>query len=351
MSIETLTPFIANPEFAAAADTVRGVFGKLFSRFHWTSLLSATLIAFGVWAWRARSEPAVRAQGFLGFLFPRDVWLHRSALLDYRFVLFDKVALGVLVGLVAILASPQHVEAVAKGGRWAADNAAQASLSVVIAYTVALLFAEDFFRYWAHRLMHWSPFLWQFHKVHHSSETLVPVSQLRNHPVNGLVNLGRSLIAVPIVTGAFLIAFPGQLTVMSILGINAGRFAFDMLGAQLRHSHIWVAFPQWLSRLVISPAMHQIHHSRAEKHWDRNFGSQFALWDWLFGTIYVPKEREDLSFGIDKRDTERMRTVASLYIVPFKDAWNVVRARRRDKAIVARRSKPPLRELTRRHAA
>lgn len=330
-------------------DTIAHVFGKLFSRFHWTSLLSATLIAFGVWAWRARSEPDVRSQGFLGFLFPRNVWLHRSALLDYRFVLFDKVALGLLVGLVAILASPHHVEAVAKGGRWAADNAAQASLGVAIAYTAALLFAEDFFRYWAHRLMHWSPFLWQFHKVHHSSETLVPVSQMRNHPVNGLVNLGRSLIAVPLVTGAFLIAFPGQLTIMSILGINAGRFAFDMMGAQLRHSHIWVAFPQWLSRIVISPAMHQIHHSRAEKHWDKNFGSQFALWDWMFGTAYIPKERETLRFGIDKHDTERMQTVASLYIVPFKDAWNVAKAWRHRRS--AARNPKPRRELTQRRAA
>ncbi len=126
-----------------------------------------------------------------------------------------------------------------------------------------------------------------------------------------------------------------------------------MLGAQLRHSHVWVAFPQWLSRLIISPAMHQIHHSRADQHWDRNFGSQFALWDWLFGTIYVPKERETLTFGIDQRDTERMQTVASLYLVPFKDAWRVARDWRRQRA-VARNLKlrpRPRREQPRRRAA
>ncbi len=214
MNIDILTSLVASPELAQAAETVRHAFGKLFSRFHWTSLLSATLIAFGVWAWRARSEPDVRAQGFLGFLFPRNVWLHRSALLDYRFVLFDKVALALLIGAVALFVSPQNINSAVKGGKWAIDNAAQASLGVVIAYTAVLLLTEDFFRYWAHRLMHWSPFLWQFHKVHHSPETLVPVSQLRNHPVNGLVNLVRGLIAVPLVTGAFLLIFPGKLTVM-----------------------------------------------------------------------------------------------------------------------------------------
>jgi len=46
MSIDILTQYIASPDFAEAAETVREVFRKLFSRFHWTSLLSATLIAF-----------------------------------------------------------------------------------------------------------------------------------------------------------------------------------------------------------------------------------------------------------------------------------------------------------------
>jgi len=314
--------------FTPALDAVLHSFGKLFSRFHWTSMLSATLIAFGVWAWQRRRDPAARDKGFLAFLFPRDVWLHRSAKLDYRFVLFDKVVLGLLIGLGALIVSPASIDAAAKGGRWAIGNAAQASLSIVIAYTIVLLVTEDFFRYWAHRLMHTSRFLWQFHKVHHSSETLVPVSQLRTHPVNGLINLVRGMIAIPLVTGLFLLFFPGKLTTMSILGVNAGRFVFDIAGAQLRHSHVWLSFGPILSRIVISPAQHQIHHSRAPEHRNMNYGSQFALWDWMFGTLYVPERREKLEFGIDRRDSERMRTVASLYLVPFQDAWAYLKNRR-----------------------
>lgn len=331
MSVAALSTHIAATEIAASAEVVHASFGKLFSRFHWTAMLSATLIAFGVWFHRARHEPELRSQGFLRFLFPRDVWLHRSALLDYRFVLFDKVALAVIIGIGALIVSPHHVDTIAKGGKWAFDNAARASLPIVIAYTATLLITEDFFRYWAHRFMHTSEFLWQFHKVHHSAETLVPVSQLRDHPVNGIVNLTRGAIALPLVTGLFLLIFPGKLTAISILGINAGRFAFDILGAQLRHSHVWLAFPAWLSRIMISPAMHQIHHSRAIAHRNTNYGSQFAIWDWMFGTIYVPERRETIEFGIDKADTERMQTVAQLYLVPFKDAWAVNRRWREER--------------------
>lgn len=316
--------FTSHAALDGSVGAVIHTFGKLFSRFHWTSLLSAALICLVVWAWRARREPEAR-QGFLSFLFPREVWLHRSALLDYRFVLFDKVVLALLIGIAAMFVSPHAVDSAVKGGQWAVRNAAQASLGIVIAYTVALLVTEDFFRYWAHRLMHTSPFLWHFHKVHHSSETLVPFSELRTHPVNGLVNLIRGVIAVPLVTVIFLLVFPGKLTAMSILGVNAGRFVFNIAGAQLRHSHVWLSFGPVLSRLVISPAMHQIHHSRAPEHRNLNYGSQFAIWDWLFGTLYVPQRRERLEFGIDREDTERMRTVAALYLVPFKDAWALAR--------------------------
>lgn len=320
---------VLDGRLALAAEAAVSNFAKLFSRFHWTSLLSATLIALAVWLWQRREDPAIARKGFLAFLFPRRVWLHRSALLDYRFVLFDKLMLAALIGLGSLFVIPGGDEAVVDVGEAMIANAAAADPGVVIAYTVVLLLVEDFFRYWAHRLMHWSPLLWQFHKVHHSPEVLVPVSQLRTHPVNGLVNVVRSAIAIPVATVPFLILFPSDLTVVTIVGVNFGRFAFNMLGAQLRHSHIWLSFGPWLSRFVISPAQHQIHHSDAPAHRDKNFGSQFALWDWMFGTLYIPQRREKLSFGIGRKESERLQTVADLYFQPFRDARRYLIRKRR----------------------
>ena len=316
-------------DLALAFATVRHSFGKLFSRFHWTAVFSSALIVFLVWAARAREEGAARSQGFRRFIFPREVWLHPSAKLDYRFVLFDKVALGILIGIGALLVSPTHLQDAVKGTHWIAHAATQAGWGIIIIYTLVLLFTEDFFRYWAHRWMHTSPFLWQFHKVHHSAEALIPLSELRNHPVNGIIDLTRGVIAVPLVTIVFLVVFPGRLTAVSILGVNAGRFIFNIGGAHLRHSHVWLSFGPFWEKLVISPAQHQIHHSRAVEHRNLNFGSQFAIWDWLFGTLYLTqRQREPIEFGIDKEDNDRLRTIAQLYLVPFGDAWAIVRATR-----------------------
>jgi sterol desaturase/sphingolipid hydroxylase (fatty acid hydroxylase superfamily) len=69
--------------------------------------------------------------------------------------------------------------------------------------------------------------------------------------------------------------------------------------AALQHSHVWLSYGPILEHLLISPAQHQIHHSRLDAHHGRNFGTTLALWDWLFGTLYVIRGREDLSFGLD----------------------------------------------------
>ena len=307
------------------ASVIGATFAKFFSRFHWIPLGAAVVLAALCWWSRRKEQPGV---GFLAFLFPRSVWLHRSALLDYRFVLFDKLVIGVLVGLAGWLVASGSVTAVSGGAMM--DEVEHAPWGIIASYTLTLLIVEDFARYWAHRLTHTIPILWQFHKVHHSPEVLVPFSQMRSHPVNGLVNVVRSVVSIGAATGVFMLIFPGQLTAVTILGVNAGRFVFDLMGSNLRHSHVWLCFGPKLSHVFISPAQHQIHHSKDRKHHDRNFGSQFAIWDWMFGTLYVPKEREELTFGIDEDSTRRMRTIMGLYLEPFKDAKRLLqRARER----------------------
>jgi sterol desaturase/sphingolipid hydroxylase (fatty acid hydroxylase superfamily) len=318
-----------------AADVVVTNFARFFSRFHWVSLVSAVALAYLVWCWQRRNDPRLARKGFIGFLFPRSVWLHRSALLDYRFVLVDKLLLGVLLGLGAVVFAPQATEAVVDEVVKEVGEDISASLGLIVAYTIALLVVEDFARYWAHRIMHMSPLLWQFHKVHHSPEVLVPFSQMRNHPVNGLVNLIRSGLSIGVVTGVFLLIFPGQLNAITILGVNAGRFVFDAMGSHLRHSHVWLSWGPRLSRILISPAQHQIHHSRLPRHFDKNFGSQFAIWDWMFGTLYVPERRERVAFGIGRKETERLQSVKALYLEPLRDARRVLQRRRRARAAAA----------------
>ncbi|MFA7440523.1 MAG: sterol desaturase family protein [Sphingomonadaceae bacterium] len=312
------------PQFDAVVAIISNGFSKIFSRFHWAALLSALALATLCW-WVQRSAiPPQARSGLLAWMFPRSIWLHRSALLDYRFVLFDKLMIAALAAIGAML----FLQPGSGADELFSSDGDDHSLTILLAYTLALLVVEDFCRYWAHRIMHMSPLLWQFHKVHHSPEVLVPFSQMRSHPVNGIVNLLRSAVAIGSVTGVFLLLFPGELTVLSIFGINAGRFLFDVMGSNLRHSHVWLSFGPRLSYLFISPAQHQIHHSRDPKHFNTNYGSQFALWDWMFGTLYVPQKPEKLRFGIDRDSTRRMQSVSALYIEPFRDALAELRRSR-----------------------
>jgi len=269
--------------------------------------------------------------GFLGYVFPRRVWLHRSALLDYVYVPLTAViwaafftpyflkSATVTQGFTELIGAPF-------------DTAQAPAYLVVVLYTVTLILAEDFRRYFIHRLFHRFPALWEFHKVHHSAQVLTPITLYREHPVEKLVNASAGVLVVGVVTGVFLLWFPGGLTPLTIFGANAGRFVFDLLGSNLRHSHIWLRFGNVVEHMLISPAQHQIHHSCDRRHFDRNFGSQLAVWDWAFGTLYVPKGREELEFGLGAAENERLSSLVSLYITPFRQAWRVLSSRRSDAA-------------------
>jgi sterol desaturase/sphingolipid hydroxylase (fatty acid hydroxylase superfamily) len=258
-------------------------------------------------------------------LFPRSVWLHPSALLDYKYLVFTALVYVPLVSplMVSSLAAGRFA-----GQAWdallgAPAHAASATLSIVVLYTVVLELVSDLRRYLVHVAFHRFPLLWQFHKTHHSAETLTPVTFYRVHPVELYVNATAGVLAIALVTGAFQHYVRG-LTALTILGANAGRFVFDLLGSNLRHSHVWLSYGSWLEHVLISPAQHQIHHSDAERHLNKNYGSEFALWDWLFGTLYVPRGREQLRFGIGP-DERPPSSLWQLCANPFRQAWATLR--------------------------
>jgi len=85
----------------------------------------------------------------------------------------------------------------------------------------------------------------------------------------------------------------------------------------LRHSHLWVSLGWHANHIIASPIHHQIHHSKFERHYDKNLASNFALWDWVFETLYLPKEREELEFGLSNDEDEDYTSVVHLFTLPF----------------------------------
>ncbi len=259
-------------------------------------LLSAALIAFLVYRF-SRIKPE---GSFLAWLLPKSTYFHASHMVDIKLFLvgraidtvgvFNMIAIrtAVAVGAMAALQTATGTEALTLP--WTVGRA--------LAVTVVFTLVSDFCVYWVHRWHHEQPVLWPFHAVHHSAEVMTPVTVYRKHPIYDLISDGVSSVFIGLAQGVFLYLFFNDLSTVTIGGANAAYALFNLFGSNLRHSHIWISYGPVLSRILISPAQHQIHHSRDPRHHDKNYGEIFAIWDWMFGTLYVPQTREVLEFGL-----------------------------------------------------
>ena len=108
-----------------------------------------------------------------------------------------------------------------------------------------------------------------------------------------------------------------------LFGINTLYVLYNFFGANLRHSHVWLSWGKPLGYLFFSPAMHQIHHDPTRM--NRNYGGVFAVWDWLFGTLYVPERFEQFEVGLGSDQPNPHKSLARAYWVPLVEVWEVLR--------------------------
>ena len=297
---------------------------RFFPVFIVTSLVVAMVVHLAMRRWGADVPKSP-----FEFLFPKRIWWHRSARLDYIFAIVNRgvmplLALPILVGPV-LVAAPVHYALTEWLGLFPPPfeyDWAAIALHAVLAALVA-----DFGAFFVHYLQHRSKVLWEFHKVHHSAEVLTPVTVLRMHPIDELLNGFSVALMLGLVYGLIATLFDGAPMQLGILAGNAIFFVFYAAAYHLRHSHIWLPYPVWVSYWLISPAQHQIHHSSAERHWDRNMGFIFAFWDRLFGTLYVPREREKFELGLQGGEHKEYNSLGRLYFTPFRKAAKLVPGR------------------------
>ena len=301
-------------------------------------LFLASAVAIALALWLRRRPPA----GFLAWAFPRAVWFSRSTWVDVKLWLFGRlfhlgltaVRIAATTG-VGVLVSAE-VGAVSGGPGAAATTWHPAAVALVV------LLVADFCTYWVHRIHHEAPVLWPFHAVHHSAEVMTPVTVYRKHPLYDVIDSIVTAGMIGLATGLVLGLVVGQVPALTLGGINAGFFLFNLAGANLRHSHVWLSYGPVLERIFISPAQHQIHHSIDPRHHNRNYGEVLAIWDWMFGTLYVPKGFEALEFGLADGAGTRLPqphpTLGAGLLVPFRDSW---RALRRSLRRSLRRPAPP----------
>jgi len=246
------------------------------------------------------------------------IWTHSSARTDYILWLFNRLLLAVMVpktltqsiwiSWLFFFWQEQGLSSLATD--WP-------DITVIVLFTFCYFLADDFSRFFLHWCMHKNAFLWAFHQVHHSATVLTPFTVFRTHPVEGVLFFFRSLCVQSLVISVFLVLFPHQISLVQIFGILITTFLFNVLGANLRHSGVSLSYGKTVEKWFISPAQHQIHHSNARVHYDRNFGVTLAIWDRLFGCWQQGNDDQKILYGtnqaIDKAG------FLGQWLIPFKD--------------------------------
>src|SRR5262249_414267 len=126
-----------------------------------------------------------------------------------------------------------------------------------------------------HRLQHANRWLWRTHEAHHSGRDVDWLSGSRSHAVEILIN--QTIEYAPIV----LLGADADVALMkALLAAICGMYI---------HSNIDVR-AGWLQYVLNGPQMHRWHHA-TDTDREVNFATKIAVWDWLFGTAYLPKEK------------------------------------------------------------
>ncbi|PPR79884.1 MAG: hypothetical protein CFH06_00218 [Alphaproteobacteria bacterium MarineAlpha3_Bin5] len=287
-------------------------------------LISAVVVAL---LWGFYTQKRVSTKSFfsiLTMLFSKDIWLSPSARADYGLFVINKAiilaAAPVLISRLAITTALFfYFHQYFSSGASILNNIPQ-WLSTVI-YTIFLFILDDASRYFLHRLLHQVPFLWAFHKIHHSADKLTPFTVLRTHPVEGLAFFFRSTLVQAITISLFVFLFGEKIDLLEIYGVNLILFLFNFSGANLRHSHVPIAYGNCAEKFLISPAQHQIHHSAALQHQNKNFGAILAIWDYLGGSLHLSTRNMKLNFGLTDSVFSNNHKLIFLYFSPFLEIY------------------------------
>jgi sterol desaturase/sphingolipid hydroxylase (fatty acid hydroxylase superfamily) len=153
---------------------------------------------------------------------------------------------------------------------------------------VLMLVVKDFVGWNVHRLLHRSPWLWEFHKVHHSVEEMGFAAHLRYHWMETVVY--RTFEYIPLAIIGFGIQ---DFLIVHIFALAIGH---------LNHSNVNITWGPF-RYLINSPQMHIWHHAKQLPHrYGVNYGLTFSLWDYLFKTVHWPQSGRDEPLGFDRSE-------------------------------------------------
>ena len=200
---------------------------------------------------------------------------------DWRADLFYFLVNSLLVQVLTYLSLTPANEIVAHT-EWTGLRAAIASQPIWL-QVIEIMVLTDLTQYWVHRLFHRIPFLWGFHSVHHSTQTMDWLAGSRMHVVE-IVAL-RGITVIPM----YALGFHEWALKAYILYIY--------IHSTLIHANVRFDFG-WLKYVIATPRFHHWHHGIEKEAIDVNFAVQFPWLDRLFGTYYMPGDQWPSGYGV-----------------------------------------------------
>ncbi|MFN7326902.1 MAG: sterol desaturase family protein [Chitinophagales bacterium] len=154
------------------------------------------------------------------------------------------------------------------------------------AQLLTLFLIRDFVQWNTHVILHKVPFLWRFHQVHHSVEQMGFAAHLRYHFMETFVY--RTMEYLPLAMIGFGIQ---DFIVVHLFALTIGH---------LNHANIYLPLGP-LKYLLNSPQMHIWHHAKELPKGTSgvNYGITLSIWDYLFGTVWMPHDGRDIELGFE----------------------------------------------------
>lgn len=219
----------------------------------------------------------------LAFVAAERLWPRRPSQRMLRTGIWTDVGYVVLNGHFVGIALALAAAPLERGFRSLLDGAGlTVDLAVARGWPFAVQLAVafvvlDLVQWCIHNMLHRVPWLWEIHKVHHSIEELDWLGSLRFHWGEAVIY--KTLQYVPL---ALLGFDPLALFAVAVAGTIIGHG---------NHSNLRLDLGP-LKYVLNGPEMHQWHHVHPDVGpANKNFAINLALWDWLFGTAHLPKDK------------------------------------------------------------
>lgn len=202
-------------------------------------------------------------------------------------------------------------------GLWWAAAEASAALGFGLLYhlpwpplaeTLLALLLLDSWTYFWHRLNHRLPFLWRFHRLHHSDPHMDVTTANRFH-------LGEIVLSSVL-----------RIPLIFLLGVTAGQLAlYEILlfaVVQFHHANVGLGEKgdRFLSWFIVTPYLHKVHHSHWQPETDSNYASLLSVWDRIFGTFRIPRDPARLQLGLDEYSSPAAQSLLGMLKTPLGPA-------------------------------